>query len=285
MKTMIKKYRRICLVLFFLIFMGIIDYPFLSRLYNERVQGQAVISYSQSVESLLKEEREKRLQKAREYNKKLAQGGDAVLQDTFLKQKEPAEETGRKVCDMLDIGEEDTIGIIEIPKINVSIPIYGDTSEKNLQKGAGLLEGSSLPIGGESTHTCISAHRGLPGKTMFTNLDLLQEGDFFFLTILGEKLAYQVTGIQTVKPDEAEALAIQKGRDLATLITCTPYGINTHRLYIHGSRTVIPEQKKSATEMPTENFWRKWGWVPLNIALLLWLALLLHLTGKRKAKK
>ena len=282
---MIKKYSRICLVIFFLIFMGIIDYPFLSRLYNERVQGQAVVSYNQSVESLQKEEREKRLQKAREYNKKLAQGGDAVLEDTFLKQKEPEAETGRKDCNMLNVGEEDTIGIIEIPKINVSIPIYGDTSEKKLQKGAGLLEGSSLPIGGESTHTCISAHRGLPGKTMFTSLDLLEKGDFFYITVLGEKLAYQVTGIQTVKPDEAEALAIQQGRDLATLITCTPYGINTHRLYVHGSRIVIPEEKEPAAEIPTESFWRKWGWVPLNIGLLLWLALLLYFTGKRKTRK
>lgn len=282
---MTKKYRRICLVLFFLIFMGVMDYPFLSRLYNDQVQGQAVISYNSSVEKLQKEERETRLQKAREYNKNLAQGGAAVLEDTFLMQKESEAETERKVCAMLNVGEEDTIGIVEIPKIKVSIPVYGDTSEKNLQKGAGLLEGSSLPIGGESTHTCISAHRGLPGKTMFTSLDLLEKGDFFYVTVLGEKLAYQVTGIQTVKPDEAEALAIQPGKDLATLITCTPYGINTHRLYIHGSRTVISEKKQADAEVPTESLWRKWGWVPLNIGLLLWLVLLLYLTGKRKVKK
>lgn len=282
---MIKKYRRICLIFFFLIFMGVIDYPFLSRLYNERVQGQAVVSYQQSVEKIQKEEREKRLQKAKEYNRKLAQGGTTVLQDTFLKEKGSGQETDQKIRTVLGVGREDTIGIVEIPKIKVSIPIYGDTSEKNLQKGAGLLEGSSLPIGGESTHTCISAHRGLPGKTMFTSLDLLEEGDLFYLTVLGEKLAYQVTAIQTVKPDEAEALAIQKGKDLATLITCTPYGINTHRLYIHGSRTSIPQKKEPFIEIPKESFWRKWAWVPLNIGLLLWLALLLHFTGKRKTEK
>ena len=265
--------------------MGVIDYPFLSRLHNERVQGQAVVSYNQSVEKIKKEEQETRLQRAREYNKKLAQGGVSILQDTFLEEKKKGHQKDLNACSLLGVGDEETIGIVDIPKIKVSIPIYGDTSEKNLQKGAGLLEGSSLPIGGESTHTCISAHRGLPGKTLFTSLDLLEEGDLFYITVLGEKLAYRVTGIQTVKPDEVDALIIQEGKDLATLITCTPYGINTHRLYIHGSRTIIPKETELKSKMTTESFLRKWGWIPLNIILLLWLVLLLYFTGKRRNKK
>ena len=286
MKAVIKKYRRLLLVLFFLVFLSVMDYPFLSRLYNDRVQGQAVISYTQTMESMEEQQRETLLGEARAYNQRLAQGGTAVLEDTFLKAK--ASETGKgpEVCTMLGVGMEDTIGIVEIPKIKVSLPLYGDTSEETLQRGAGLLEGSSLPIGGESTHTCVSAHRGLPGKTMFTSLDLLEEGDLFYFTVLGEKMAYRITGIQTVKPDEVEALAIQPGRDLATLITCTPYGINTHRLYVHGERTELPEEEEgTAAEIPAESFWRSWGWVPVNIVLLLWLLILLAVTRRRKKKE
>ncbi len=284
MKAVIKKYRRLWLVLFFLIFLGVIDYPFLSRLYNDRVQGNTVIFCTQTMENLERQEREMRIQKARVYNRKLAEGGVTVLEDTFLK-KVAGDGTVKEATALLGTGE-DTIGIVEIPKIQVNLPIYGDTSKANLQRGAGLLEGSSLPIGGKSTHTCISAHRGLPGKTMFTSLDLLEEGDLFYLTVLGEKLAYRVTGIQTVKPDEVENLAIKPGQDLATLITCTPYGINTHRLYVHGERTEFPQgEEASQTAIPPESFWRTWGWIPLNIVLLLWLVVLLVLTGRRKNKK
>lgn len=286
MKAVIKKYRRLLLVLFFLVFLGVMDYPFLSRLYNDRVQGQAVISYTRTMEGLKEQEREERLQQARVYNQRLAGGGSAVLEDTFLKARASDNGKGTEVCSLLGVGTEDTIGIVEIPKIKVSLPIYGDTSEETLQRGAGLLEGSSLPIGGESTHTCISAHRGLPGKTMFTSLDLLKEGELFYLTVLGEKMAYRITGIQTVEPDEAGALAIEPGKDLATLITCTPYGINTHRLYVHGERTELSmEEAETPVAAPTESFWRIWGWVPVNIVLLLWLVVLLAVTGRRKKKK
>lgn len=277
-----KKYRRQWLVLFFLVFVGILDYPFLSRLYNERVQGQAVVSYRQSIEKLQKEEREERLQKARAYNQRLARGGGAALKDTFWEAKREGSGQDKVVRALLGAGEEDAIGTIEIPKIQVCLPIYADTSEEALQRGAGLLEGSSLPIGGESTHTCISAHRGLPGKAMFTSLDLLEEGDLFIITVLGEALAYEVSGIRTVEPYEVDALGVRPVEDLATLITCTPYGINTHRLYVHGKRVELPQGEEAQGRTPKESLWRRWGWVPVNLILLLWLILLLALTGHRR---
>lgn len=285
MKAVIKKYKRPVLVLCFLIFLGVMDYPFLSRLYNDRVQGQAVISYVRFVEDLEQQEREQRLKNARAYNNRLSDGGAAALQDTF-QQAGSRGSSAAKGADVLRGAGEENIGIVEIPRIQVSLPLYGDTSGETLQKGAGILEGSSLPVGGENTHTCISAHRGLPGKTMFTSLDLLEEGDLFFLNVLGERLCYRVTGIQTVKPDEVEALAIQPGKDLATLITCTPYGINSHRLYVHGERTELPEEEEGAPrEVPAESFWRTWGWVPVNLLLLLWLAVMLFVTGHRRKRE
>lgn len=135
------------------------------------------------------------------------------------------------------------LGLVEIPKIKVSISIYGDTSEKKLQKGAGHLEGSSIPVGGKSTHALISAHRGLVQKKMFTNLDQMEKGDLFLLHILDDTLCYLVRDIRVVKPHQVESLQIQKGEDLVTFITCTPYGLNTHRLLVEGERYSYKKEK------------------------------------------
>ena len=135
------------------------------------------------------------------------------------------------------------MGYIEVPKIDCSLPIYHGTDEGALQIAIGHLEGSSLPVGGKSTHCVLSGHRGLPSARLFTDLDQMEEGDIFILNILGRKLAYEVDQINVVLPEEMSDLEIEEGKDLCTLVTCTPYGINTHRLLVRGHRTEYVEKK------------------------------------------
>lgn len=138
--------------------------------------------------------------------------------------------------EILNASEDGMLGYISIPKIEVSIPIYHGTEEEVLQKGAGHLKGSSLPVGGENTHCVVAAHRGLPSSKLFTDLDQLEVGDIFVLHVLNEVLVYEVDQITVVKPDEMQGLTIAEGKDFCTLLTCTPYGVNTHRLMVRGSR-------------------------------------------------
>ena len=151
------------------------------------------------------------------------------------------------------------MGIIRIPKIQVQLPVYHGTSAKVLKEGVGHLYGSSLPTGGEGTHAVLSSHRGLPSKTLFTDLDQLEEGDLFFLDILGEEMAYQVAEILTVTPEETEALEIVPGKDYVTLVTCTPYGINSHRLLVRGER--IPWEERDS--MPEETAYGIWQYMKI----------------------
>lgn len=164
------------------------------------------------------------------------------------------------------------MGYVEIPSIQVSLPIYHGTGEVALQKGAGHLTGSSLPVGGESTHTVLSSHRGLPSARLFTDLDRLQAGDVFYLHVLGETLAYAVDQILTVEPHETQALEIVPGEDYCTLFTCTPYGINTHRLLVRGHRTemsLTPQEEPAPTAETTSRA------VPGNAGFVLAAVLLL----------
>ena len=180
-----------------------------------------------------------------------------------------------------------TMGRIEIPKIRVDILIRHGTSEEVLQKGAGHLEGSSLPVGGESTHVCLSAHRGLTDKEFFTNLDELEEGDLFFLHILGETLCYRVGDIRTILPEETDRLTIRTGEDLVTLITCTPYGINTHRLCVEGYRIPYTEEVKEEAQSQADSFriqifLQDYGWIFVTLLLLVTLGIMLWRYNKKK---
>lgn len=279
-----KRYISICFALVFLAFTAVLDYPFVAQLYNERVQGTVAESYGKSAGSLEEEQKKKLLKEAEKYNVSLWNGGAVLLPDAF--EKTQAEKSS--YTKVLNTDKNGVMGTLEIPGIDVFLPIYHGTAEAVLQKGAGHLEGSSLPVGGENTHTCISAHRGLPEKCLFTDLDLLKEGDVFYLCVLDRKLAYQVYGIETVTPDRTEPLAIKRGEDLATLITCTPYGINTHRMYVHGKRIPFEEAKAAEeTEAPMEkeNFWKRYGWAVITAFLLLWLGILLYLYNRTNGKK
>ncbi len=264
----------------FLLFLTIMDYPFLARLYNSRVQGEVVLLYEEHSQSLEEQEQEKLRQEAATYNEQLASGLVQGIRENWeekVQEEKNGEEGFHEVYEsLLNSAGDGIMGMVEIPKLQVNLPVYHGTSEEVLQKGAGHLEGSSLPVGGENTHTCISAHRGLADRKMFTNLDEMEVGDIFILHTAGEDLYYQVFKIQTVLPDEVESLAIQRGQDLATLITCTPYGINTHRLYVQGKRVEpTPEVQEQVQQAEQSIRWQDWWWVPVSIALILMMALLL----------
>lgn len=224
----------IFIILIFLVGLGFISYPTVSNLWNQAHQSRAIATYSKQVEKLDDSENKKMLKAARKYNKSLLKKSDHWK----LSKKEK-----KKYESLLDISGTGIMGYIEVPKIDCSLPIYHGTDEGALQIAIGHLEGSSLPVGGKSTHCVLSGHRGLPSARLFTDLDQMEEGDIFILNILGRKLAYEVDQIRVVLPEEMSDLEIEEGKDLCTLVTCTPYGINTHRLLVRGHRTEYVEKK------------------------------------------
>ena len=231
----------IVIAVVFLVGLGFLLYPTVSNLWNRFHQSQAIATYTKQVENLDDSENKKMLKAARKYNKSLLKKSDHWK----LSKKEK-----KKYESLLDVSGTGIMGYVEVPKIDCSLPIYHGTDEGALQIAIGHLEGSSLPVGGKSTHCVLSGHRGLPSARLFTDLDQLEEGDIFVLNVLGRKLAYEVDQIKVVLPDEMSDLEIVPGEDLCTLVTCTPYGINTHRLLVRGHRTeyveevVVREQKE-----------------------------------------
>ena len=230
----------IFIILIFLVGLGFISYPTVSNLWNQAHQSRAIATYSKQVEKLDDSENKKMLKAARKYNKSLLKKSDHWK----LSKKDK-----KKYESLLDVSGTGIMGYIEVPKIDCSLPVYHGTDEGALQIAIGHLEGSSLPVGGKSSHCVLSGHRGLPSARLFTDLDQMEEGDTFILNILGHKLAYEVDQIKVVLPEEMSDLEIQEGKDLCTLVTCTPYGINTHRLLVRGHRvkyveTKVQEQKE-----------------------------------------
>lgn len=211
-------------------------YPVVSDVLARMTQSITIASYQKAVENLSKQDIIKLKAEAQKYNESLS---GVKLQDAFA----ATEKADQRAIPSLSV--DDVIGYIDIPKINVYIPIYQGSSEEVLQKGVGHLENTSLPIGGESTHTVLTGHRGLPSAILFTDLDQLIQGDVFYLHVLDETLAYRINQIKVVEPEVTEDLTIVKGKDYATLVTCTPYGINTQRLLLRGERIpfVVEEEK------------------------------------------
>lgn len=206
-------------------------YPTVSEWWNSFHSSKAISNYEEVVDSLKEEEYERILTEAQAYNKTFA---IHQLSDEQLEEYES----------LLNVGGNGIMGYIEIPTIDVSLPIYHGTAESVLQIAVGHLEWTSLPVGGKSTHCVISGHRGLPSAKLFTHLDKLAKGDVFMLNILNETLTYEIDQITIVNPDEVELLEITKGQDYCTLVTCTPYGINTHRLLVRGHRIKTVEDIK-----------------------------------------
>ena len=217
----------IVLVLILLVGLSLLLYPSVSDYWNSFHSSRAISAYTEDVANLDEVQYEEMWSAARAYNRALAERStNFALSDA---QKEEYEK-------LLDISGVGIMGYLEIPELNMSLPIYHGTEESVLQIAAGHLEWSSLPVGGESSHCIISGHRGLPSAKLFTDLDKLQEGDVFVLRVLDEVLTYEVDQIRVVEPSQVSDLEIVEGSDLCTLVTCTPYGINTHRLLVRGHR-------------------------------------------------
>ena len=236
MKWIKKNLSSIILVLIFIIGLSLLLYPSFSDYWNSFHQSRAIASYAQTVTTIDDDQYEKMWAQAQEYNTTLAK-----KQNRWVLSEEEYEEYE----DLLNIGGTGIIGYIEIPNIKVSLPIYHGVDEAVLQIAVGHIEGSSLPVGGEGTHCVISGHRGLPSAKLFTNLDEMEEGDLFMMRVLDETLTYEVDQIRIVEPEDLSALEIEEGKDLCTLVTCTPYGINSHRLLVRGHRVENLESASS----------------------------------------
>lgn len=221
----------VILIIVFLVGLSLLLYPSLSDYWNSFRQSRAIASYVESVSHLDNQEYQALLEEARAYNASLV--GDKT-------RFSPTEEELAEYLTLLG-STGAAVGYVEIPAIKLTLPIYLGTSETVLQVGVGTMEGSSLPIGGESTHAVLTGHRGLPSATLFTDLDRLVQGDMFHIHILNETCTYEVDQILIVEPAEMDALEIVEGEDYCTLVTCTPYGINTHRMLVRGHRIETPE--------------------------------------------
>lgn len=222
-----KKKSSVPLIIILILGVCIVLYPTVSNYYNSFHSSRAIASYAESVADMNTEAYERLWNEAVEYNHSRA-GLDNPL---YMSESDLETYLG-----VLDISGTGVMGYINIPKIDVELPIYHTTEESVLQIAVGHLEGTSLPVGGESSHCVLSGHRGLPSAKLFTHLDRLEEGDIFFMQILDETLSYEVDQIRIVLPTEVDDLRIEEGQDLCTLVTCTPYGINSHRLLVRGHR-------------------------------------------------
>lgn len=263
----------VCLVLILLAGLSLVLYPSIANYWNSFHATRAIATYAEQTASMSKDEYKRVWDEAVAYNQQWR--GDHF-------KLSPAEQ--KKYESLLDIGGTGIMGYIEIPTIHVNLPIYHGTDEAVLQIATGHLEWTSLPVGGEGTHCVLSGHRGLPSAKLFTNLDQLHEGDTFILHILDEIVAYEVDQIHIVKPENTEDLLIVDGQDYCTLVTCTPYGINTHRLLVRGHRVEAVDTSNVVSEAIIIE--------PLLVAPVLATPLLLGLlifvlvrSGKKKKRK
>lgn len=271
-----KNYTNILIILTFLLGIVIMGYPSFSSWYNQIWQDRLITEYNDTVSAISSEAKQAELETSTAYNQSLLQ--NVVLTDPFDKNTNlTVSEAYRQ---RLNLQDNDMMGYIDIPKINVKLPIYHGTSEAVLDLGVGHLEKSSLPIGGTATHAVLSAHTAYPKAKMFNDLTKLEETDVFYLTVLDEKLAYQVNQIKVVEPTDNKDLKIDPNEDYVTLVTCTPYGVNSHRLLVRGER--IPYTEESAEVAQGIN------WLPyllLFLVLLLILAILRQTVLRKKKKK
>lgn len=248
-----KKVITICATVLFLTALGLTLYPLISNYVNQKYASEIQTAYQELIQQTDDSVLQEAKRRAIAYNLAITPGtADAYSEEALLSASENYE-------NQLDITGNGIMGYVEIPKIQVNLPIYHGTDAEVLDRGVGHLLGSSLPVGGENTHTILSGHSGMASQKMFTDLEQLTPGDIFYLNVLNETLAYQVTEINTVLPYETELLGIVPGEDLCTLVTCTPYGVNTHRLLVRGSRIPYEEaavlEEETASAEPAASTW------------------------------
>lgn len=270
-----KRFTLSLLIIFlFLAGASTVIYPMASNLFYEKNQSHVLEEYDETMEQLAQEELDRERQAAQEYNRSLLES-EAFLTDPFDPEL-VLDPTVEPYASLLNLEGNGIMGYVEIPKISVNLPIYHGTTAQVLEQGIGHLQNTSLPVGGESTHSVLTGHTGLAGKRLFTDLSQLEEGNLFYLHVLGETLAYQVEAIYIVEPDQTEHLVVETGRDLVTLVTCHPYGINTHRLLVQGTR--IPYEVALAQQVqedvPQEtSVWEKEYYKAILICLAIYIPL------------
>lgn len=279
---------RILVIIIFLAGLSLLLYPFVANKWNTYRQSRLISSYEEVVSEKTEAgaiDYEAEWLKAQQYNDELM---PMILPDSFAIAE--AEGEDEEYMAALNLAGDGIMGTVEIPKIGITLPIYHTTEEEVLERAAGHLEGSSLPIGGENTHAVISAHRGLPSAALFTDLDQLETGDHFLIHVLDETLCYEVDQILTVEPDDTSALQVEDGEDLVTLLTCTPYGVNSHRLLVRGHRvpyeeTVVAEEETPLAAVSLHTNYLLWVFVGLGVTALFILALFLFDRRARKKRQ
>ena len=258
-------------------------YPAVSSIINAKNQSQVIDGYVEKVESFSDGRIESLWKQAVQYNKKL-KNSTVVMTDPF--DEEAVKITSQEYEDTLNIDETGLMAFIDISKIGVHLPIYHGTGESVLAKAVGHLQGTSFPIGGKDTHSVLSAHTGLAKAKLFTDLDELAIGDTFYITVLDEVMTYKIYDIEIVEPEDISSLKIEDGKDLCTLVTCTPYGVNSHRLLVHGER--IPTLGEAEPELMTTLQTVVFAWEYLLIGGVLFLGamvLLIFLIRRRQERK
>lgn len=282
-----KKQSMIFVIIIFLAGLSLLLYPLVANEWNNYRQKRLISNYEEAVtqagESI---DYEAEWKKAHDYNEALL---PSILPDSFAVAA-ASEEEDEVYMSCLNLAGNGVMGYVEIPKIDIKLPVFHGTDEKVLEQAAGHLEGSSLPVGGVNTHAVISAHRGLPSASLFTDLDRLEEGDHFLLYILDDILCYEVDRVSVVEPEETEGLSVIDGEDLVTLLTCTPYGVNSHRLLVRGHRVdYVPEAVKEekaglfgAASIHTN--YLLWVIIGLGVTAVFIAALYLHDRKIRKAQ-
>lgn len=248
-------FKGLMVFLLFGIAIALTMYPFISNWLFENKTDSVADAVEQAAQELDNSEQQAALQAAREYNQVLA-NGHVTLTDPF--EEDVTDEDLAEYESLLNLMDDGVMGTVEIPVIDVSLPIYHGTSESVLEKGVGHLHGTSLPVGGESTHTVLTGHTGLSKAKLFTDLTELEKGDIFFLRVMGENLAYEVDQIKVVLPSELDDLKIVPGEDYCTLVTCTPYGVNSHRLLVRGVRTDYQEAVENPETFEDKEVESKW---------------------------
>lgn len=280
---MLKKLKKPYILFSSILFLSglvILGYPFVSNLIANRNASRVIDSYEEQVEDMDQEKIDAAKEAAEKYNKQLSD---------VISVEEKEEEEPITYLDMADAGM--SLGYIVIPKIGVNLPIYNGIDEDSLRRGVGHLEQSSYPLGGESTHCVLTGHRGLPSALLFTDLDKLEIGDEFYLHVLDEVLAYRVDQIKVVEPNDSGDLDIVEGMDYCTLVTCTPYAVNTHRLLVRGVRTeyIEKQEQKVKNQMQSGSLTKRivdvWPWLLVAFVIVFVAETILFVVFMKRRKK
>lgn len=269
-KLMKKHISNVIAIIIFICGLSLLLYPIISNFWNDLHQTKAINSYIEKVDELDRETYERLLKEANDYNKTLI--GQSIVNN-------PDEEIYNSILNVND-GQ---IGYIQIPKINLSLPIYHGTSEEVLQIGIGHVANSSFPTGEIGTHTVLLGHRGLPTTKLFTDLPKLEIGDIFYITVFDRKISFEVDEIKVVEPNELENIIVEEDQTYATLVTCTPYAINSHRLLVRGHKVEINEQDVEVIK--NNNYIYIWLFIMIIILLIIGIFLIIYLKKKKEKKK